>query len=291
MKHHLRLISLLLAALLLHVPALAAPGAAESLGLAQQYLRQELGLEPEAYALVREHHDTEHGYRTYFFELKDKGDTDGQIFLQLDPQGRISDFRAPDPAWWRPLTMALQEAERALPYGSSAEDMAALRQRLQPELPHIGQLLAAQTPEAIRMGRLYAFGWMLTQPLMAPPEGALTEEEALRLAGEAVRSLPLWDEETFSLYPHFITACYQSEAYKRPLYMVVFRQRPIPGESEIDHYMRSYVGKLDAHFGGREFAAPKHVSVLLDAMTGQLVDAPLEVRSGPDYRTPYQLFR
>lgn len=291
MRHQARLLGVILVLSLLLIPAFGETREGEALRKAQQHILEQLGLKANAYRLLREHHDQKHGYRTYFFELHEPGDSDGQIFLQLNPQGQVSDFQAPRPSWLEPLTQALKDSERELPYGSSAVDIVALQQRFLPDLPRIGQLLAAQQPEAIRMGRPYAFGSMLMQPLMVPPAGALAEEQALRLAGEAVCSLPLWDQETLAMYPHYFTACFQSEAHQRPLYLVVFRQRPIPAESEIEHYMRSYVGKLDAHFGGQEFAAPRHVSVLLDAMSGEVVEAPLEMRSGPGYRTPYQLFR
>lgn len=277
----------MLAFLLMALPAVAALSPEEGRSLAYAHIEKELGLKQEDLTLKTEHRDSQGGYITFIFQMKDAKDSDGQIFLQLDARGTVHDFRPPTPAWELALTRRLAHTKGILNQGL---DMAGLAQ-LSTEFAQDQEQLAQLVDHGKHLGSSQAIARMLLIPLRLPKEGEADVQIAAQAAGAAILALPGWNQQKLDQFPLLLSFCYDSPELGLPVYHFVFAQKPHPAEAAMDAYERSYLQPLNKLFGGGEFAAPHYMSVLVDAKSGAVLQTPLVMYHGPGYLAPWLLVK
>ena len=286
-----RLLSILLTLLLLASPAFAALNLEGARELAYKYIEKELGLQQADLTLQTEHQDSQGGYFTFIFQMKEAGDSNGQIFLQLDGRGAVHDFRPPVPAWEIALARRLNQTRGLLNQGLDMEGLANLSAEFAQDQELLAQLLARQEADGKQLGSSQGIARMLLIPLRLPQENEADVQMAAQTARAAILALPDWNQQKLDQYPLLLSFCYDAKELGLPVYHFVFAQKPHPEEAAMEAYERSYLQPLNELFGGGQFAAPHYISVLVDAKSGTLTGAPLVMYHGPDYLAPWLLVK
>lgn len=258
---------------------LAALDSTQALMAAYALTREKLRLEPTDVTIDTQHHDQATGLWTFIFRQKVHPDTNGQIFIQLNADGSVHEFRAPRSNQEIELEeqMRIQWAGRpsyAYDFRGVAE-WAQLKADWMEKLPLLEQYVVKANESRPQL----PYGWRLVEVLYTdirlPDADAIPIEEARRTAVEAVLTLPEFDQEKLDQYEPRMEIYYHSKELNKPVYQFAYAQQLSPNtDAEFDRWLRTYMDPLDAMFGGGEFAAPMYVSVRIDARTGDLAEAP-----------------
>ena len=238
-----------------------------------------------------EHFDDRDGYWTFIFQEKLHPGTDGVIFIQLNPDGSLSELREPrslhDLALQEALAQALGDPETL----TSVQGMYQLKKSWEADLPRLKRLMEKEKERGRPLSRLLLEAQALFADIRLPEAGMIGPEAALAGAEKALLALPGWTSEKLSFFSLTLAVYYHSEELERTVYHFVFGLRR-PGESEDwDQFEDSYIRPMDALFGGSFETLPQYLSLRLDAATGQAAEAPVIGILSPEYRTALELIR
>lgn len=280
MKHNnrcwLRIMCLLSVCCLLAVSiGHAALDSTEALMAAYGIIREDLNLGPMEVTIVMQHYDKLDGYWTFQFEQKEHPDTNGQIFIQFNPDGSLNEYLPPRSNRELELERRL-EAEWLGRYAfRGVEEWAQLKSDWVASLDDLSILVEKlHSPDHPHPPYTWQVAEVVGRDITLPAADAIPVETARRTALEALRALPGMTQEKLDYYELRMEIYYHSQELGRPVYQIVYaQQHPPQSDAAFDKWLRDYADPLDNLFGG-EFAAPIYMSVRIDAITGMLAEAP-----------------
>ena len=284
-------------AVCLMVLMLISPGASafltrqEALEQVYEIILERLAVPGSGLETNMEHFDDRDGYWTFIFQEKTHPETDGVIFIQLNPDGSLGELIEPrslaDLALQEALTQALNDPEIL----ASVQGMYQLKKRWEADLPQLEQLTESEKERGRPLPRLLLEAQALFADIRLPEAGMMGPEAALAVAEKVLLALPGWTSEKLSFFSLTLAVYYHSEELERTVYHFVFGLRR-PGESEDwDQFEDSYIRPMEALFGGSFETLPQYLSLRLDAATGQAAEAPVIGILSPEYRTALELIR
>ncbi len=265
-----------LAALLLCVSlAQAAPSRQQAIETVYRIIHQELRIRKEELQIRSEHFDDAEGYWTFSFQQQPHPGSDGQVFIQLKPDGTLNDLVGPRRLDEIALEEALKRDLRDPDNLRTATGMYALKQRWQDRLPALGRMAEE------RLRRRGTLPWFLKEyraleaDIRLPGEEMVPLSQAQETAEAAILALPGWTREKLDYFPLALAVYYHSAELGKPVYHLGFQQkRPAQGDPW-EPFERGYIKPMEALFGDAFEKLPQYLSLRIDARTGQAAEAPV----------------
>lgn len=190
-------------------------------------------------------------------------DEDGLLVGQMDNQGQLT---------------ILQESEKISLDAQLQADLKACFNRedcyLLLAAVHDKWLPILQSLSEDQLSKIFQrYVAIIRLNISTPSDGTITYGDAYNAALQHLAQQPGWSEEQAHMFRLSISAYYTPEDIARPVYFFNFEQHSYFEEAyESDADMNRYKAALKKAFGGE---APRHFSIMVDAMDGSLVEAPI----------------
>lgn len=287
MNTHCRLFArtacMLLLVCLCATSALADMDNTQALMAAYAVIREQMDIGPGDVTLDMQHYDLQEGYWTFIFDQREHPDTNGRIFIQLNADGSLHEFRAPRSTRLIALEKRISQVWLGRYAFRGVEEWAQLKAEWAQEADALADLMreeeAQHRPEPSAQ---YLAAQVIGRDIRMPDAGSVPIEKARAAARDALLALPEMSEEKFAYYELRLEVHYHSQQLEKPVYQIVYAQhlRPMT-DAGFETWLREYANPLDKLFGGHEFDAPIYMSVRVDALTGALAEPPTVEYLGP----------
>lgn len=264
-----------------------------------QTILERTGIKPEELIIEQEERDKwGDGWWIVKLRQKEYEGTTGLIAIEINPTGGVAGFKGPIPTWQAELEAQVDKVVRLIRSnrdGFSIGDMAALSQEMAPFMDSLQRLKEEYQARDRKLSGMQQAMFAFKQQMSLPGPEAVPEDQALKAAKAAILNTEEWTKERFAKYPLLMAIYYQSQEQGKAIYQFIFSQqgKPPDGASEAawEAYEKGYRKDLAALYGGDEWSAPRFVSVKLDALTGEPVEAPYTSYTAPGYEGDLETIR